>query len=134
MKRKKRGNYCRPSLFSLQTGLLAAGEFVASLSALARIQLNASTLSENIGLQGDHIRIIRGQLFTFQRVTDTPVDHFPQCSNAPQLYLELGVSFRVGVGGIRVTLATGYAIGTEFWTRPKFTSLVGNGFVLCLPG
>ncbi len=78
---------------------------------LAIVEGHALALRENIGLESFEPWIIVGEGFSADRILDAPIDHVAEQGDTSQLYLELGIGFRMRIGTIRMAHVAGDRIG-----------------------
>ena len=100
---------------------------------LARCQRHTASFPIDVGLDSDHLRVIKRQFFAFQRIPDTPVDHVSNLSHLAKLFLELGIGFRVGIGRVGVAHVTGDADGSAEQFRAVKDARTLHDKFLCLP-
>lgn len=60
----------------------------------SRLDCFSSPLRKNVGFKRLHLWVVVGQLLTFERVLDTPVDHVAQQGHLFELGLKLRIGFR----------------------------------------
>jgi len=99
----------------------------------ARLQGNPPPFVGDVGDQRRHPGILQGHPLPFQGVGDAPVDHLADGGHFSQLFLELGVGLRVGVGGVGMALVAGDGVGSQGRVGKDLAPLFHDAGVLRFP-